>query len=178
MLILLTGGARSGKSTTALRLATARDAPVVFVATAEAGDDEMADRIERHRAERPVDWTTIEAPREPSTALAEVDPDASVIFDCLSLWITNVLDRDDSEIEQAVARLGGELSGRAGLTVVVTNEVGSGIVPDNALSRRFRDLLGAANQTLARVSDHAYLCVAGGVVEIRELDAASFGRHV
>ena len=169
MLTLLTGGARSGKSSTAVRLAEATARPVVFVATAEAGDVEMEDRIARHRAQRSRDWTTIEAPRELAAAVRSAAPDAVVIVDCLGLWVTNLLDLDDEVIVGLAGDLSSSLAARPGDTIVVTNEVGDGIVPDNAMARRFRDLLGTVNQRVRRESDRAFLCVAGGVVEICDL---------
>jgi len=169
MLTLLTGGARSGKSSTAVRLASESAADVAFVATAEAGDDEMAQRIAHHRTERPADWVTIEAPVEVAVAVSGVGTDDTVIVDCLALWVTNLLDRTDEEIEAAAADLAAVLGARRGDTIVVTNEVGSGIVPDNALARRFRDVLGTVNRCVAEASDRAFLCVAGGVVEIQRV---------
>ncbi len=172
MLTLLTGGARSGKSSTAVRVATKTGGPVVYVATAEPGDEEMRSRIARHQAERPAAWTTIEAPRELVAVVGSIDPGSVVIVDCLALWITNLLDHPDDTILDLADELGSALAARTGDTIVVTNEVGGGVVPDNALARRFRDLLGSVNQRVRGASDRAYLCVAGGVVEIADLDGA------
>jgi len=169
MLTLLTGGARSGKSSTAARLASRVGEPVVFVATAQALDEEMTARIDRHRADRPLDWTTIEAPVEVGHAIREVTPQDTLIVDCLALWTTNILDRADAEIAAAAEELVAVLKGRTGETFVVTNEVGSSIVPDNTIARRFRDVLGTVNQIVGGASDRCYLCVAGGVVEIHDV---------
>ena len=153
-LVLLLGGARSGKSKLALDLARRAGAPVVFIATGTAGDEEMAARIEAHKNERPGDWTTIEEPVELERALRSVPAGTTAIVDCLTLWVSNVLDVDgDSAARLAAAR--------DGLTIAVSNEVGLGIVPDNALARRYRDALGRVNATWADAADEVYLVVAG-----------------
>jgi adenosylcobinamide kinase / adenosylcobinamide-phosphate guanylyltransferase len=153
-LVLLLGGARSGKSKLALDLARRAGAPVVFIATGTAGDEEMAARIEAHKNERPGDWTTIEEPVELERALRSVPAGTTAIVDCLTLWVSNVLDVDgDSAACLAAAR--------DGLTIAVSNEVGLGIVPDNALARRYRDALGRVNATWADAADEVYLVVAG-----------------
>jgi len=153
-LVLLLGGARSGKSKLALDLARRAGAPVVFIATGTAGDEEMAARIEAHKNERPGDWTTIEEPVELERALRSVPAGTTAIVDCLTLWVSNFLDVDgDSAARLAAAR--------DGLTIAVSNEVGLGIVPDNALARRYRDALGRVNATWADAADEVYLVVAG-----------------
>ena len=163
-LVVLVGGARSGKSTLALERARASAAPVVFIATGEAGDEEMAARIERHRAERPGAWTTVEEPTDLTRALAAVEDGATAVVDCLSLWVANVLDEDGVEARaEAAARGAAE---RSGLTIAVTNEVGLGIVPDNALARRYRDVLGRVNATWVDLADEAYLVVAGRTLRL------------
>ena len=163
-LVLYLGGARSGKSRLALERARSSGAPVVFVATGEGLDDEMADRIARHRAERPADWETVEEPVELERAVAEAPPDATLVVDCLSLWVANVFETAPAEelAEQAAARA----AGRPGLTIAVTNEVGLGIVPDNALARRYRDVLGRVNAAWAAAADEAYLVVAGRALRL------------
>lgn len=173
MLTLLTGGARSGKSSTAVRLAAAADAPVHYVATAWAGDDEMADRITRHRADRPSEWTTVEETVHLDDALARIADGDTVIVDCLALWVTNRLEDPDEVVLAEAAAVAARATARHGSTYVVTNEVGSGIVPDNALARRFRDLLGSVNQVFSSASDHAYLCVAGRVLPLVVLEDLS-----
>ena len=158
-LVLLLGGARSGKSGLAIRLAEREGAPVVFVATGEAGDEEMAARIERHRAERPAAWETVEEPVELERALAEAPPGSTAIVDCLSLWVSNVF---ESQPVEALAASAAQVAAvREGLTITVSNEVGLGIVPDNVLARRYRDVLGRVNATWAAAADEAYLVVAG-----------------
>ena len=172
-LTLLTGGARSGKSSAAEQLATAIDAPVVLIATATAGDDEMAERIRRHRASRPADWTVVEEPVAVGAVLRGVDPDATVVLDCLSLWVTNQLDDGDDTIIARAAEVADALAVRPGVSIVVTNEVGSGIVPAHELARRFRDVLGLVNQRFVQVADRALLCVAGGVVPVTPMEDLS-----
>jgi adenosyl cobinamide kinase/adenosyl cobinamide phosphate guanylyltransferase len=156
-LVLYVGGARSGKSRLAVERARESGAPVVFIATGEAGDDEMADRIARHRAERPVEWQTVEEPLELERALRDAPPAATVIVDCLSLWVANG-GGGERAAEAAAAR--------DGLTIAVTNEVGLGIVPDNALARAYRDDLGRVNATWAAAADEAFFVVAGRTLKL------------
>jgi adenosylcobinamide kinase/adenosylcobinamide-phosphate guanylyltransferase len=170
-LVFLLGGARSGKSSLAIDLARQWDGPVVLVATAEARDEEMAEKIRRHRAERPRSWTTIEEPFDLSGTLAGVDDEAAVVVDCLSLWVANALDRGDTDphIEEQ-ARAAAELAkGRRALTVVVSNEVGLGIVPATPLGRSYRDVLGRVNTLWASAADDAALVVAGRAVRLESL---------
>jgi adenosylcobinamide kinase / adenosylcobinamide-phosphate guanylyltransferase len=158
-LTLVLGGARSGKSRYAEGLITALPPPWIYLATAEALDAEMAERITAHRARRGVGWTTVEAPRALAAALVE-QANAPVLVDCLTLWLSNLMMADatiEDEIERLVAALG---STRAPV-VLVANEVGSGIVPDNALARRFRDLQGGLNQRMAAAADRVVMMVAG-----------------
>ena len=171
MFTLLTGGARSGKSTAAVRLAERAGAPVTFIATATAGDDEMADRIRRHREDRPADWATLEEAVALAAAVGGVDSDATVVVDCLALWVTNQLDADDHDVLARAEELAGVLAARSGTSLVVTNEVGLGIVPVNDVARRFRDLLGSVNQLVATRADRTLLCAAGGVVPVLDLGA-------
>lgn len=169
-MILLVGGARSGKSGLAVRMAEASGLPVAYVATGEALDEEMAERIARHRADRPRRWRTIEAPRDVLNALEEIDRAHFVILDCLTLWVANLLDSDDPTILDAASGLASALGGREGPSAVVGNEVGSGIVPADPASRRYRDLLGRVNGIFRQAADRSYLCAAGGVVPIEEPD--------
>jgi len=159
-LVVYLGGARSGKSQLAVERALAAGGPVTFIATGEAGDDEMADRIERHRRERPDGWSTIEEPVRLADAIASVPHGETAVVDCLSLWVANILGEEDDAALAAAA-------GRDGLTIAVTNEVGMGIVPDNALARTYRDALGRVNAAWARAADEAYLVVAGRTLELR-----------
>jgi adenosylcobinamide kinase/adenosylcobinamide-phosphate guanylyltransferase len=162
-LVLLLGGARSGKSSVAADLAHASRLPVTFVATAEARDAEMAERIARHRAARPRGWFTLEEPVELRAAVGRAEGDACLVVDCLSLWIANLLERDWSEqaIEEEARAVAGLAAGRMPLTAVVTNEVGLGIVPSTPLGRSYRDLLGRVNTVWAAAAAEAALVVAG-----------------
>jgi adenosylcobinamide kinase/adenosylcobinamide-phosphate guanylyltransferase len=158
-LTLVLGGARSGKSRYAETIITALPPPWVYLATAQALDAEMAARIAAHRARRGVGWTTIEAPRDLAAAVA-AHGNAPILVDCLTLWLSNLM-MADAPIEQEIDRLQQALAEAAGPVVLVANEVGSGIVPDNALARRFRDLQGGLNQRIAALADHVVLVVAG-----------------
>lgn len=161
-LIFVTGGARSGKSTFALNLARDTQEAVTFIATAEAFDQEMTERIQKHQLERPQEWITIEAPKDVHTAL-EFTKTRVVILDCLSLLVSNLMLENCSEIqilEHIQTTL--EIAKTRDLKlIVVSNEVGSGIVPEYPLGRLFRDVLGRANQIVAATSSEAYLLVAG-----------------
>jgi adenosyl cobinamide kinase/adenosyl cobinamide phosphate guanylyltransferase len=156
-LVVLLGGARSGKSSLAVRLATGH---VTFVATGEAGDEEMAARIDAHRAERPAGWTTVEEPLQLRRALEAAQ--GTVIVDCLSLWVANLLEHeDDATIEQLAEAAARVAAGRDGVTIAVTNEVGLGVVPPSELGRRYRDVLGRVNAAWVAASDESWLVVAG-----------------
>jgi adenosylcobinamide kinase/adenosylcobinamide-phosphate guanylyltransferase len=169
-LVVLLGGARSGKSELALRLTERADAPVVFVATGEAGDDEMAARIDRHRRERPPSWTTVEEPVELAQALAAIPLTATVIVDCLSLWVSNLIETTPAEQIEAAAAAAAELTAaREGLTIAVSNEVGLGIVPLNALARNYRDVLGRVNASWVASAAEAYFVVAGRALALERL---------
>jgi adenosylcobinamide kinase / adenosylcobinamide-phosphate guanylyltransferase len=163
-LVLLIGGARSGKSRLALERAEREGAPVSFIATGEAFDTEMTERITRHKAERPDAWATIEEPVELERALASVPDGATAIVDCLSLWVANVLER--GAVEDAAAEAARLAAARPGLTIAVPNEVGLGIVPDNELARRYRDVLGRVNAIWAAAAGEAYFVVAGRALRL------------
>jgi adenosylcobinamide kinase / adenosylcobinamide-phosphate guanylyltransferase len=167
-LVVLLGGARSGKSRLALELAGAAGGDVTFVATAEALDDEMAERIATHRAERASTWRTVEEPLELERALGSVDDDATCVVDCLSLWVSNLLLRgDETEAIVAAAAACAEAAGaRPGLTIVVSNEVGLGVVPATPLGRIYRDLLGTVNRAWVDASDRAAFVVAGRLLPL------------
>jgi adenosyl cobinamide kinase/adenosyl cobinamide phosphate guanylyltransferase len=169
-LTVLLGGARSGKSRLAVRLAQSSGQPVTFIATAEPRDAEMAERIARHRAERPDGWSTREEPRELEGALGPVSAGTTVIVDCLTLWVSNLLedglsDREVLDRARAAARLARD---RAGTVIAVSNEVGSGVVPMTPLGRRFQDLLGEVNAAWVDEADRAGLMVAGRVLWLSE----------
>ncbi|MEA2667745.1 MAG: adenosylcobinamide kinase / adenosylcobinamide-phosphate guanylyltransferase [Chloroflexota bacterium] len=158
----LVGGARSGKSRLAVRLAMASGRMVTFLATAEAGDAEMRERIRRHFAERPPYWLTIEAPLDLANAVDRVPDDAFAIVDCLTLWVSNLLGADPAvDISGMAAAVIDRLVKRPSGSVVVSNEVGSGIVPANELARSYRDVLGSVNSMFAASADQAALVVAG-----------------
>lgn len=147
---LIVGGARSGKSRLAERLAAVSGLPRSYIATAEIWDDEMRARIDRHVADRGAGWTTIEAPRDVAGALARSK--GVVLIDCATLWLTNVM-LGGGEVEAETATLIAAIARRADPVIVVSNEVGWGIVPDNRLSRDFRDEQGRLNQRLAEAAD-------------------------
>lgn len=157
-LSLVIGGARSGKSRLAERLCLASGLPRSYIATAEAWDSEMRARIALHVADRGDGWTTIEAPRDVPAALGQAK--GVVLIDCATLWLTNVILAED-DIAVETASLLAALGAYPGPVVIVSNEVGWGIVPDNALSRTFRDEQGRLNQRLAEVSDLVVGVMAG-----------------
>jgi adenosylcobinamide kinase/adenosylcobinamide-phosphate guanylyltransferase len=158
--ILVLGGARSGKSRYAESLIAASPPPWTYIATAEAGDAEMAERIAAHRVRRGTNWQTVEAPHDLATALAGAKDTIPVLVDCLTLWLSNrMLAAADIEVE--TAHLEAALDSRRAPVVLVSNEVGSGIVPDNPLARRFRDLQGRLNQRVAVRANRVVLMVAG-----------------
>lgn len=169
---LVLGGARSGKSAYALAQAMTFGNAVTWIATAEAFDDDMRQRIVRHRAERPSAWQTIEEPRALATALARAAaPDRCTVVDCLTLWLSNWLcvseegtwQRERDTLLAALPRLPGRI-------LLVSNEVGSGIVPDNALARRFRDEAGWLHQAIARLCPAVTLVVAGIPMPVKRPD--------
>jgi adenosylcobinamide kinase/adenosylcobinamide-phosphate guanylyltransferase len=162
-LTVLLGGARSGKSRWAARLAKETGMPVTFIATGEARDDEMADRIHRHRAERPPEWTTVEEPVHLADSLRGVDARCTAIVDCLTLWVSNLLEHglEDDAIRDLSAQAARAAVGHEGEVIVVSNEVGSGIVPMTSLGRRFQDLLGELNASWVDHSARTALVVAG-----------------
>ncbi len=159
-LILVLGGARSGKSRHAEHLIAAHPPPWLYVATAEALDDEMRARIAQHRARRDARWATLEAPHALVKAVQEAPADQPLLLDCLTLWLSNRL-LADADVESETEELTNALAARRGATIVVSNEVGLGIVPDNALARRFRDAAGRLNQMVATRADRVELVAAG-----------------
>jgi adenosylcobinamide kinase / adenosylcobinamide-phosphate guanylyltransferase len=182
-LILILGGARSGKSDFAQKLARELGGEqVLFVATAEPGDDEMRRRISAHQQARPAGWRTLEAPEDAGEAILQAGSSERVVLvDCLTLLVSNAVLRlgEPSQVRQAEAAALEEVEGLvrahglgSATTIVVSNEVGLGIVPDNALARSYRDALGRANQALAARCDKVYWLVAGLPVEIKALQRA------
>jgi adenosylcobinamide kinase/adenosylcobinamide-phosphate guanylyltransferase len=175
-LVVLVGGARAGKSTLAADRARRWEGPVAFVATAEAGDEEMRSRIDRHRAARPPEWTTLEEPLGLREVLAGLDDDVFVVIDCLTLWVANVLQRGASEqaiVEEATA-VAATARARPAPVVAVTNEVGLGIVPATPAGRAYRDVLGRVNAAFVEHAEEASLVVAGRLLRL-EPPAASGG---
>ncbi len=158
-LTLVLGGARSGKSRYAEGLIAALPPPWAYVATAEAHDHEMATRIRAHRARRGASWRTIEAPRDLVTALAACER-MPVLIDCLTLWLSNLMLAED-DIDTEIENLERSLAVSTAPIVLVANEVGSGIVPEFPLGRKFRDLQGTLNQRMAARADRVMLMVAG-----------------
>ena len=166
---LILGGARSGKSACAERLAAESGRPVLFVATASAGDDEMAARIARHQAERPARWRTVEAPHAVAEAIvANANAGDAILLDCLTLWVANALEAgwSDDRVERSADGAAWLAAARPSPTVVVSNEVGLGLVPVEPLGRRFRDVLGRVNASFAGAADRACLVVAGRTLEL------------
>jgi adenosylcobinamide kinase / adenosylcobinamide-phosphate guanylyltransferase len=159
-LTLVLGGARSGKSRYAESLLLERSPPWFYVATAEALDDEMTARIAAHRERRGSQWCAIEAPRDLVAALSSIPAERPVLVDCLTLWLSN-LTLAGADIENETARLDDALARAGGPVVLVSNDVGSGIVPETALGRRFRDEQGRLNQRMAARAERVVLMVAG-----------------
>ena len=159
-IILITGGARSGKSVRAEARARAFPGRPVYIATAEALDAEMRERIARHRARRGNEWLERETPLELVAAINETDGGGARLVDCLTLWLTNLM-LAEIDWEKEASALAEALARQKSPVVLVTNEVGLGIVPDNALARRFRDAAGILNQMIARAADEVEFVVAG-----------------
>jgi adenosylcobinamide kinase / adenosylcobinamide-phosphate guanylyltransferase len=159
-LTLVLGGARSGKSRTAEAMAMATPAPWTYVATAEPFDDEMRARIEEHKGRRGDEWQTVDAPTDLAGAIEDAPEDGTVLVDCLTIWLNNLMFRKIN-VETAIENLEAALAEREAPTVLVSNEVGFGIVPDNAEARRFRDLQGQLNQRIAAMAGRVILVVAG-----------------
>ncbi len=166
-LTLLLGGARSGKSALAVDLGRRHGGDVVYIATAPPVDDEMTERIERHRVERPDHWSTIEEETDLSGALDRA-ADALVIVDCLTLWTSNLLwgDAADEAIRERAADDARRAAKRTAATIVISNEVGLGIHPATDLGRRYRDVLGRVNQEWAAVATTSLLLVAGRAIPL------------
>jgi len=170
-IVLITGGVRSGKSAQAEKYA-AKYPEVVYIATCQALDEEMTERISAHQGRRPLHWQTIEDPLHLTNRLGSVSQDACLLIDCLGLWVSNHLLRDEttalanpqvfiSTMEANASELVAMLRRRTGPSIIVTNEVGLGLVPPYKLGRVFRDALGRVNSLLAQQADEVYLCTAG-----------------
>ncbi|EPX76699.1 bifunctional adenosylcobinamide kinase/adenosylcobinamide-phosphate guanylyltransferase [Salipiger mucosus] len=166
--IMITGGARSGKSGLAEDMTLSLGRPAIYIATAEAHDPEMADRIARHQARRGAEWQTLAAPLDLAGALRNSDTDDGTprLVDCLTLWLSNLLLAGE-DWEAAADALVAELARQRAPVVFVTNEVGAGIVPENRLARTFRDAAGLVNQQVASACDELWLCVAGHPLKVK-----------
>jgi len=161
-LVLVGGGARSGKSRWALDRARGCGDRLVYVATAEALDDEMSARIARHREDRGDEFETIEEPLDLARAIRSAECDA-IVVDCLTLWLSNLMRESDDKTEETIAAA----KEKHALVIFVTNEVGGGIVPDNALAREFRDRAGVMNQRFAEAADEVYWMVFGQALRVK-----------
>ncbi|MEW6067676.1 MAG: bifunctional adenosylcobinamide kinase/adenosylcobinamide-phosphate guanylyltransferase [Nitrospirota bacterium] len=161
-IVFITGGARSGKSSFAIAEASKIKGKKAYIATAEAIDKEMKDRIKKHKKQRGDDWYTHEEPIKISGVIKKIKDGYSVIvLDCLTLWLSNIMHTNleiETEIEHLISSL---VTCHSSRVYIVSNEVGMGIVPENEMARRFRDYAGILNQKVAEVSDEAYMVVAG-----------------
>lgn len=166
---LVIGGARSGKSHFAQAMAEAHPGNVCLIVTAEIFDAEMAERVARHRAERPAHWQVIEAPQTLPEAIASACSDGRfVLVDCLTLWLSNVLCTQPERLDARIGDLCHAIAGAAGALVLVSNEVGWSIVPENPLARRFRDEQGRLNQRVAALVEEVTLVAAGLPLKLKE----------
>lgn len=175
--IFIIGGCRSGKSSHGLDLAMNNiKSEKIFIATCTPYDDEMRQRIEKHQAERSKDWITVEEPVDIAKVIRRYksQPDTLILIDCLTLWITNlILEKDDQDYIQAhVKELASAVQKAENKIILVSNEVGCGIVPENSLARHFRDAAGFANQSIAAVADRVIWMVAGIPVTIKPQNGA------
>ena len=166
LITLVLGGARSGKSRYAEALIARSPKPWVYIATAEVRDEEMAERIAVHQARRAQGWQTVEALHDLPGALKSAPANAAVLVDCLTLWLANLME-GSCDIDAEITRLQEALKERAGPTVLVSNEVGLSIVPDNALARRFRDVQGVLNQRMAAAVQRVVMMVAGIPIAVK-----------
>jgi adenosylcobinamide kinase / adenosylcobinamide-phosphate guanylyltransferase len=166
-LLLLIGGARSGKSSLAVRLAAEQAAPVVFLATGRPVDADMGARIQRHRDERPAHWQTVEEPLDLQAGIERVPAGSCLVIDCLSVWSANALEALGAEaVEREAAAAAAAAASRRGATIAVTNEVGMGVHPVSELGRSWRDLHGRVNAIWAQVAERAFLVVAGRTLSL------------
>jgi adenosylcobinamide kinase/adenosylcobinamide-phosphate guanylyltransferase len=169
-LVFITGGARSGKSRLATELAQAAGKRVVFIATGQALDKEMEKRINKHRNDRPAHWTTVEEPTNVAAALLKVPKNTNaVIIDCLTLLVTNLMlsGNNNNKVTTVINNMLKAARNISATVIIVSNEVGAGIVPENKMARDFRDLAGIANQKVAKASDSTYAMFAGLPVKLK-----------
>ena len=164
--ILVTGGARSGKSSFAEKRTKQLGSSLMYIATSEIIDSEMEKRVAEHQARRGSEWETLHAPLNLTEALSETDGKGPCLVDCLTIWLNNLIFHNEDTVV-ATKELIKVLEQRSDPVVLVTNEVGSGIVPENALARRFRDEAGRMNQIISQVADEVYLSVSGIPLQIK-----------
>ncbi len=169
-IIFITGGVRSGKSKYAMNLAKNTAREIIFLATGVAKDEEMKKRIKEHKESRPDRWRTIEETKNISSILLDIQPPCElVIIDCLTFFVSNLLLEgvDEESILQEIKKIVDTILQVSYTIIVVSNEVGGGIVPDNELGRRFRDIIGLANQIMAKSAHEVYLIVSGMPVKLK-----------
>ena len=158
--LLITGGARSGKSSFAEKRTLSYGTPVIYIATAQAFDEEMENRIQLHQQRRGDEWRTISEPLAIANILTSLDRQGACLVDCLTLWLSNLIFAEE-DISKATSSLIEAIAARRDPVILVTNEVGGGIVPENALARQFRDEAGRLNQIVAEAVDEVYTCISG-----------------
>ena len=170
--MLILGGAKSGKSSFALNVCNSLNKKRILLATAQAFDQEMEERIRRHQAERGSGWHTIEEPLQVAETIVSLDSkDTVILLDCLTLWLNNLYmeyGEDQETIDEAIENLARQLADIRGVVIVVSNEVGMGIVPDNQLSRTYRDTAGSANQRIARLAGKVVAVLAGLPIVLKD----------
>ena len=164
--LLITGGARSGKSSFAEKRTLSYGTPVIYIATAQAFDEEMENRIQLHQQRRGDEWRTISEPLAIANILTSLDRQGACLVDCLTLWLSNLIFAEE-DISKATSSLIEAIATRRDPVILVTNEVGGGIVPENALARRFRDEAGRLNQIVAEAVDEVYTCISGMPLKLK-----------
>ena len=164
--ILVTGGARSGKSVFAEKRTKQLGSPLIYIATSEVIDTEMKKRVEEHQARRGSEWQTFHAPINLKETLIETDGKGPCLVDCLTFWLNNLIFHDE-DIDAAKKELITVLNERSDPVVLVTNEIGSGIIPENSLARRFLDEAGRLNQTISQIADEVYVSISGIPLQIK-----------
>lgn len=169
---LILGGARSGKSRLAQDRASQMQQPVTYIATARVYDDEMAARVAKHKLDRPDAWQVLEVPEALPEQLSQLSGSGqTVLVDCLTLWVTNLLMQDIATLQQGIDNLCSTVSSFEGELILVSNEVGWGVVPMGELSRQFQDHAGLLHQRLGEIVDQVTLTVAGLPLEIKQAEA-------
>lgn len=166
-IILVGGGARSGKSRQALELARKRGSRLIFLATAEAFDEEMAARVAQHRAERGAEFSTIEEPLEIAAAIRNITDADAIVVDCLTLWLSNIMLKFGRDVDSEIDQLVQAAQSSPAAVIAVTNEVGCGIVPESTLGRDFRDHSGRLNQRVAEAAGEVYWMIFGQPLRVK-----------